>query len=571
MLFDSIELNDGFLGKDRLFQLDPLNLELSHYHWYFIGRHLAQLHCSGSLMRDVSRENVMFRLSDGYPVLIDNPIPNSWGDRPEIYVSDLFVPAMNLTQPEFESFCCGYVECLQRLYQGPHGHLVDDILARTGGDFVGVPSVGASPGILKALKAVLRGDDFEVTSAEGDLLWLAIVLRFHEIRSPSLDALLVQLESSHERNVWPREAALLDRLIALELIDNAFDEGRLSFTSNRGLRAFVETAADGPDHDWATEFALFWIRVLSAMSEHLEANDPIASIQAAQTAHVVLQYSGFGAEPMYRALHNIRCIVSHREWYWLAAPEAGELDIHQFAFRNSECLSIAKLIDALNIGGSEAAMPLHLIFDLIELNRNLIGNLLLKALADDDPEVIRSFGSKIVPALLFRMHKTALLMIDYFSQHQNYCYHFGWRFRDLAALQPRDQETSVDDGREAEDRQMPAGMHDLMWATAALATALDGEAFDIVKFAEAYADIGKLWGGSWHTPFDRLGTNGFRAVVAKSGEDDSVGKVLRAGCGMVVFEQGLMPDDGPRYQILERLWPIPGHRRDNYFGADANP
>src|ERR1700730_14312544 len=100
-MMDNVEIRDPFLGSDATYDLSPFNISFRDYHYYFIGRYLAQLHCSGMLMRDVSPANILFRLSDGYPVLCDDPIMNIWGEKATVFASDLFVPAISFNKSRF--------------------------------------------------------------------------------------------------------------------------------------------------------------------------------------------------------------------------------------------------------------------------------------------------------------------------------------------------------------------------------------------------------------------------------------------------------------------------------------
>jgi hypothetical protein len=575
MVFDSIELLSGFLRTDRIYELNPLNIALDDYHWYFIGRYLAQLHCSGQLMRDASRDNVMFRLSDGYPVLIDDPIENQWGDRAEVLVSDLFVPATSLAPETFEAFCCGYVENLQRLYVGPQKHLVDDILALTGGDIMGVPFVGA-PSFMPQLGALLKDEPCDLTASDPELVWLSIVLRFHGLCPASLEARVEPLLRAAGAAAWPRETALLRRFAQLMKESPDGETNELSFMSNFGLRSFVDVAGAQDGDDWGVEFALFWVRTLCAISRQFEDQDETLAIQAVQTAHIVLQYAQLPAAVMYRGLHNIRCATASSTWYWRAPASAGEQFMHQCAFRNTECISISKLIDLISRDRDPSKPPpLQLMFDLVELRRNLIGNTIDRYQAGGEAkEPLENLASMLMPALVQAVRHTTMDLIDYFSQHQDTCYYFGWRLRefddvDLPGQPKRAKSNESDEGGEKKnDRQMPVGMHDLLWTLHAMKDSLGEDGFKSDAFVRSSRWEAALWGGSWYTPFDRLQTpaqQGFRPML-----QDKSGPVLRAGCGMIVFDR-IVLDDGRPAQVMELLWPIPGHKSPTYHGDEARP
>src|SRR3984893_10351306 len=92
LAFDPVEIVKPFLPDDYHLTLRERAITWKDHCYFFIGRHLAQLHLDSKLMRDLHPKNIMFRRQDGYPVLIDEPIANLLGLDPRMSAGDFFTP-----------------------------------------------------------------------------------------------------------------------------------------------------------------------------------------------------------------------------------------------------------------------------------------------------------------------------------------------------------------------------------------------------------------------------------------------------------------------------------------------
>jgi hypothetical protein len=523
--------------------------------------------------------------------LIDDPIPNYWGEKPSVFCRDLFVPAISFPKARFEAFCLGYFENMQRLYAGEADDITEEIMHCMGGDFVSAPNFHNPTRVLRFLGCVLGGDDTsQITLSSRDLTWSLIILQLHGLSAQFLrnalqrfldkDALLqTSLDFSDsmflavcDDTKWSREALLLSKYHEICRNRETTLSDELTLSSNAALASYMELFGDQPTDAWTDEFVTFWIQFLSGLSCYFDRNDQMRSMHTAQTAYVVMQHVKLGFLQKYRNLHFLRCSDAHRSWYWPTMKENMDAFIHSIAYRNTESISISRVLeefDLTDLPGDN--IPIHLNFDLIECDRNLLGNMIRYWSDSDGRDRARVLIPRIAPSVIRRLNLTAMELIQFLADRKDTCFYFGWRFR-------APQEATIESGEDSTDKDAaaqnpPIGMRELAWTTDVLSRIIQAKAngaeFDFDEFAREFAWVADMFGNGWHTPFDRLGEGGFQVLVAAKADDKPGNSVLRAGCGMVVFEKIRGPDGAIQAQVQELLWPIPNEKSKTHHGGYA--
>jgi hypothetical protein len=455
-----------------------------------------------------------------------------------------------------------------------------------GGDFISVPNFQNPVQIVRFLHCLL-GDRYEsFRLSPRHQVWSLIILHLHgfsaqflEIslkRIPEMTALLKTAPNSSDQlflcleneKEWVREVILLNKYREICQDREILPSDELQFSSNAALTSYMVLFGDQPADVWAEEFVAFWIQFLSGLSSFFDQKkNQILSIHAAQTAHVVMQHINVSFSEKYKILHFLRCSDARRTWYWLAIDENVEGFVHCAAHRNTESISISRLLEEFGQANSaQTSIPIHLFFDLVECDRNLLGNMIIFWSKPEGKDKASDLIPRVTPSVIHRLSRTAMELIRFFEDKKDTCFHFGWRIR--VAKQAEEKMSEDSPNKEDSPDDPPVGMRELAWTTEVIMRILNGEKFDFDLFSDEFGWVGELWGNGWHTPFDRLGDAGFRPVISSKGEGKS-GSVVRAGCAMVVFETIRDPNGGIVAHVMERLWPIPNEKGETHHGEYA--
>jgi hypothetical protein len=331
----------------------------------------------------------------------------------------------------------------------------------------------------------------------------------------------------------------------------------------------MELFGERPTDEWSDEFVTFWIQFLSGLGCYFDQKNPVLSIQTTQTAHVIFQHVNLAFLEKYRILHFLRCSDARRSWYWSTAEDSMQNFVHCIAYRNTESLSTSRVLGEFKKTNLlQERVPIHLIFDLIECDRNLMGNIIKfwSNAGSKDKDMASGLISCIAPSIIHRLGRTAFQLVQFLEDKKDTCFHFGWRFR--TAKENIDELITDSAGGTVHD-QLPVGMREIAWTTEVITRIVEGRQFDLDTFSREFAWVGEVWGGGWHSPFDRLGERGFRAVVFRNSEGNGKHIVMRAGCGMIVFGTIAGPDGRIEAQMQELLWPIPNEKGKTHYGEYA--
>ncbi|HWA91931.1 MAG TPA: hypothetical protein VG889_17965 [Rhizomicrobium sp.] len=582
---DNIEFLSGFLPRDYELVLRETACRWENHYLVLIGRYLAQLHRAQLLFRDINDNNIMFRASDGYPVLIDNPRPNVWGLSPLVTLGDFFAPFVCMPKPQFEALLLGYCLNAQRLIDPLIDNYSADLLASMGGSVLSItkPLLGSSFEMIAAELVLTAGTDIPFERQPSavlencgllEIVWTVLLLYSFGVPARSLMSALAEagrnvqawrnLDSAfvvgadgslHLPPDWQVPEGVLLDAINKALKERSDGSSSLSFAPNPHLGVVMDLAAESQGRSWGCDLAKFWIQALHCVSRALDGSDPVASIQAAQIAHVVFQHVVFADDDRLDLLQTLRCHDARRSWYWPEGDIDAKIAPHYFLFRNTEANTLSKSAFRNGaVGDPPEPFALHAAFDAIEHDRNLVGK--SARLAGTEMQKPMPYATAhCLNGGITRMRRMHTAMRSILTAQPKVCYTFGWC--------PVDTIRALDSAEAKAFETPPKGMHDLI-ATANFEIGND-EGFRN-RFIEWAAQI---WGESWYMPFDPLGSPGFRVIIAAARNEHGVGgDIIRAGCGQVVFQDETPLSSGLRYQIIERLWPIPGRKPSGHEGAE---